>query len=76
LGLTAGVNIAYTQKNNPVIYDGNNGGRQAKNSKLLQNAFYAGAKYSISCQKKSACISAVIMANKNKRLKKRRIPYA
>ena len=44
-GLTTGANIAYTQKNNPAIYDGNNGGRQAKNSKLVQNAFYAGAKY-------------------------------
>ncbi|WP_316850480.1 hypothetical protein [Pedobacter agri] len=47
LGLTGGLNIAYTQKNNPAIYDGNNGGNQAINSKLLQNAFYAGAKYYI-----------------------------
>ncbi|MET0570229.1 MAG: hypothetical protein ABWZ79_02285 [Pedobacter agri] len=46
-GLTAGLNIAYTQKDKPAIYDGNNGGKQAINSKLLQNAFYAGAKYYI-----------------------------
>lgn len=46
-GLTAGGNIAYTQKNNPAIYDAGNGNKQAVNSKLLQNAFYIGAKYYI-----------------------------
>ncbi|MCX2432543.1 MULTISPECIES: autotransporter outer membrane beta-barrel domain-containing protein [unclassified Pedobacter] len=47
-GLTAGVNIAYTQKN----ADGStnmvsNGVSQFKNMKFLQNAIYAGAKYYI-----------------------------
>ncbi|MDN3586736.1 hypothetical protein QWY86_08670 [Pedobacter aquatilis] len=44
-GFTAGANIAYTQKNNPEIFDLGNNGQKAVNSKLLQNAFYAGAKY-------------------------------
>ena len=34
-------------KNNPAIYDGGNGGKQAVNSKLMQNAFYIGVKYYI-----------------------------
>lgn len=44
-GLTAGANVGYTQKNNPLIYDGNNGGVQAINSKLFQYSFHGGGKY-------------------------------
>jgi len=47
-GFTAGMNIAYSQKNNPYYYDGNDISMpRANNHKLLQNAIYAGAKYYI-----------------------------
>ena len=45
-GFTAGINIAYTQKNanglNTMI---SNGSSQFRNMKFLQNSIYAGAKY-------------------------------
>lgn len=46
-GLTAGANVGYTQKNNPLIYEMGNGGAQALNSKLFQYSFHGGAKYYI-----------------------------
>ena len=45
-GFTAGINIAYTQKNGNASDFGSSAGlTQVKNYKLLQNALYAGAKY-------------------------------